>query len=255
MNNEQNVIREPDLYDLFNSRDRDDIGMYLSLFSEAQNVLELGIGTGRVSFPLAERGIRITGVDNSEEMLTSLRNKLANAPEHISSKVKIINQDFCNLDIQDKFDFAFYPFCTFNYLLTIEQQISALESLKKHLKKGSEVIFDLMTIQTFPNILYNANQTHYDSILQGDIEINISTRSSFDQASQLFTQYRSFEYNRQNDVIFKKQIKMINRVFLLGEFQLLLEKCGYKIIKKYGSYDLLKFNSSSYCFIIIATPK
>jgi predicted TPR repeat methyltransferase len=36
------------------------------------NVLEPGIGTGRIAIPLAERGYRVTGVDISEEMLAFL---------------------------------------------------------------------------------------------------------------------------------------------------------------------------------------
>jgi predicted TPR repeat methyltransferase len=37
--------------------------------------LELGIGTGRIALPLAERGVRVHGVDSSEPMVTRLRAK------------------------------------------------------------------------------------------------------------------------------------------------------------------------------------
>ena len=38
-------------------------------------VLELGIGTGRVALPLAERGVDVHGVDGSEAMVAQLRAK------------------------------------------------------------------------------------------------------------------------------------------------------------------------------------
>lgn len=38
-------------------------------------VLELGVGTGRLAIPLADRGLRVTGMDASEEMLDLLRAK------------------------------------------------------------------------------------------------------------------------------------------------------------------------------------
>src|SRR4029453_11490210 len=38
-------------------------------------VLELGIGTGRLALPLAERGVRISGVDSSPAMIDVLRTK------------------------------------------------------------------------------------------------------------------------------------------------------------------------------------
>ena len=37
--------------------------------------LEFAIGTGRIALPLAERGVRVTGIDNSEAMLARLREK------------------------------------------------------------------------------------------------------------------------------------------------------------------------------------
>src|ERR671911_1088469 len=37
--------------------------------------LEFAIGTGRIALPLAERGVRVAGIDNSEAMLAQLRAK------------------------------------------------------------------------------------------------------------------------------------------------------------------------------------
>ena len=50
-------------------------------------VLELGCGTGRITLPIAERGIDITGVDSSSSMLQVLHNKLdrSRADKHDSA--------------------------------------------------------------------------------------------------------------------------------------------------------------------------
>src|SRR5215208_1494533 len=40
-----------------------------------QRVLELGCGTGRVTFPLARAGVSIVGVDRSEAMLARAQNR------------------------------------------------------------------------------------------------------------------------------------------------------------------------------------
>ena len=37
--------------------------------------LELGVGTGRIALPLAQRGVRVHGIDLSEAMLARLRAK------------------------------------------------------------------------------------------------------------------------------------------------------------------------------------
>jgi predicted TPR repeat methyltransferase len=38
-------------------------------------VLELGIGTGRIGLPLAERGLEVVGIDTSQAMVQKLREK------------------------------------------------------------------------------------------------------------------------------------------------------------------------------------
>lgn len=52
--------------------------------SEFGNIIEPGIGTGRVAFPFAQRGYTITGVDPSRNMLASLQSRLAREPAAIT---------------------------------------------------------------------------------------------------------------------------------------------------------------------------
>ncbi|MEP7215558.1 MAG: methyltransferase domain-containing protein [Anaerolineaceae bacterium] len=40
--------------------------------NQARTVLEIGVGTGRIAVPLAERGFQVTGIDISTEMLRNL---------------------------------------------------------------------------------------------------------------------------------------------------------------------------------------
>jgi ubiquinone/menaquinone biosynthesis C-methylase UbiE len=61
-------------YDSINSSDRPvlrgDISFYLDLAHYAVgDVLEIGVGTGRVALELAKAGIRVTGLDLSADML------------------------------------------------------------------------------------------------------------------------------------------------------------------------------------------
>ncbi|TAK64372.1 MAG: class I SAM-dependent methyltransferase [Dehalococcoidia bacterium] len=44
--------------------------------SHAPRLLEVGIGTGRIAVPLAEAGVRVTGIDIAPKMLAVLRQKL-----------------------------------------------------------------------------------------------------------------------------------------------------------------------------------
>ena len=47
--------------------------VFLAELAGSGGALELGIGTGRIALPLAQRGVRVHGVDLSEAMVARLR--------------------------------------------------------------------------------------------------------------------------------------------------------------------------------------
>ena len=49
-------------------------GRFLALAGDG-DALEFGIGTGRVALPLAQRGVRVHGIDLSKAMVAKLREK------------------------------------------------------------------------------------------------------------------------------------------------------------------------------------
>ncbi len=58
--------------------DRDDLDLVCALLNELAgegDVIEFGVGTGRLAIPLAARGRRVYGVDNSRKMLAALAAK------------------------------------------------------------------------------------------------------------------------------------------------------------------------------------
>jgi len=52
--------------------DVDGTAVFISSLSEGLDVLELGVGTGRLALPIAAAGVPVTGVDSSSEMLKRL---------------------------------------------------------------------------------------------------------------------------------------------------------------------------------------
>jgi ubiquinone/menaquinone biosynthesis C-methylase UbiE len=55
----------------------DGIAELLRTVAPEPHLLEVGIGTGRIAVPLAERGVRVTGIDISTKMMAILRGKRA----------------------------------------------------------------------------------------------------------------------------------------------------------------------------------
>lgn len=245
-------MSEPMLYDLFNANCAEDIEMYKVICSDTDQVLELGIGTGRLAIPLAQFGVRVVGIDNSEKMLSTLEEKIA------LSKVKGITyyrQDMRSLSFDSEFDLILCPFCTFNFLLSLEDQEKALLSIKKHMKTGGRIVFDLLTPNTFSGSFLDGSLKHFNSYLcpEQNKTIEIYTSSKLNQCNQLFSQNRIFRQYSDGLLTAERHTTMHNRLFFWGEFQLLLEKCGYRPLDIYGSYKFSPFTQSSQELIVIAT--
>ena len=71
----------PDLYDLENPDFEPEGLFYLDLARETGGaVLELGCGSGRLTIPLAQRGLRMTGLEIVPGMLAAAREKAGDLP-------------------------------------------------------------------------------------------------------------------------------------------------------------------------------
>jgi SAM-dependent methyltransferase len=99
--------------------------------------LELGIGTGRVAIPLAERGVEVVGIDASERMLASLREK--------TDRITIVNGEMADVPAEGEFDLVYVVFNTFFAMLTQEQQVRCFANVARRLKPdGVSSELDLM---------------------------------------------------------------------------------------------------------------
>ena len=82
--------------------------------SNIKNVLDLGCGTGGHILPLIRRGYKVTGVDQSEKMLSYARDKSAKAGLNIS----LVKTDIRTLELNQKFDTVLSMFAVMSYQKT-----------------------------------------------------------------------------------------------------------------------------------------
>lgn len=106
-------------------------------FPAGSEVLEIGVGTGRVALPLAESGRKIVGVDISEDMLAVLRGK-----PNSDLLLDIVHGSVTELALGRDFDGAFAVFNTFYALDSQQEQLQALQALFTHIRPGGCVVIE-----------------------------------------------------------------------------------------------------------------
>lgn len=134
-----------DLYDhVVPYRNRSDVGLFVeAALSAGSPVLEVGCGTGRVLIPTARAGIETVGLDLSTHMLAVCRKRLEAEPEPVRSRARLVQADMRRFELGQKFTLATIPFRPFQHLLTVEDQLSCLASIRAHLVDGGRLILDL----------------------------------------------------------------------------------------------------------------
>jgi SAM-dependent methyltransferase len=92
--------------------------------------LELGIGSGRVALPLAERGVRVHGIDAAPSMVARLHAKPG------GERIEVSIGDFADVNVQGEFSLIYVVFNTFFVLLTQEAQVRCFRNVAAHLAPG-----------------------------------------------------------------------------------------------------------------------
>jgi SAM-dependent methyltransferase len=101
------------------------------------DALEFGIGTGRVALPLAQRGVRVKGIDLSEAMVERLRAKPGGA------EIQVEIGDFATTTVAGSFTLAYLVFNTINNLTTQDAQVACFENAAAHLEQGGCFVIEV----------------------------------------------------------------------------------------------------------------
>lgn len=123
---------------------RGDIRFYAELARTAGGkVLEVGCGTGRTLIPCARAGAEITGLDISGDMLDYCRELLKKEPEEVRNRVTLVQGNMADFHLGEKFRLVTTPFRPFQHLAAVEQQLSALSCIRKHLEPQGKFVLDI----------------------------------------------------------------------------------------------------------------
>lgn len=99
-------------------------------------VLELAIGTGRIALPLAQRGLRVDGIDFSEPMVARLRNKPG------GGDLNVTIGDFCDVAVDGAYSLIFIVFNSLFNVLSQDDQVRCFENVAAHLEPGAAFVVE-----------------------------------------------------------------------------------------------------------------
>jgi len=125
----------------------DDLPLYLRLCENKSSVVEIGCGTGRVLKALLEKGLNVTGIDVSPEMLAIARSKLSRFLD--TGKLRIFQHDLGDAPLPEQYQIVLVTFYTYNYFLRDEDAISFLSNAYRSIQPNGVIVLDLF----FPKVM------------------------------------------------------------------------------------------------------
>jgi SAM-dependent methyltransferase len=123
--------------------------------------LELGIGTGRIALPLAERGVRVHGIDLSKAMVARLRAKPG------ADRIGVTIGDFSTTAVDGTYSLAYVVFNTLGNLTTQAAQSACFRNVAGHLEPGGCFVVEIGVpeLQRVPPgdtmRVFHASETHW----------------------------------------------------------------------------------------------
>lgn len=235
-------------FDLVCSDQKEDIRIWKKLAAGFGGpILELCCGSGRITKVLAEEGYKITALDNSKEMLKLLKQKEL-------KNVKILKADMKDFSCQERFNFAFISYSSFQQLLSLKEQQKCLLNIKRHLKNNGALGMDIS-----PLTLAGPDKLPMAHLFTADHPESNSTIS-------MYTSHRIDWINGikhwNDEYIIKKngnKYKVKNKISLKqcskDYMKVLSERCDFEIETIYGDFERGEVTENSKNLIYVMRKK
>jgi SAM-dependent methyltransferase len=110
---------------------------FLARLAGNGRALELGIGTGRVAFPLSQRGVPVDGIDLSEAMVARLHAKTS------EESINVTIGDFSRTTVEGHFSLVYLVYNTIMNLTTQGAQVACFRNAASHLEPGGCFVIEV----------------------------------------------------------------------------------------------------------------
>lgn len=190
-------------------------------------LLNAACGTGLAEPTWEKEGFRVTGFDQSDEMVEVARKRAG--PK---SKNRFLVSDMRTFDLGERFDVVTCLYDSLNYLTEPEEVQAFFERAFAHLDPGGGFIFD---VATEANIIDNFSSTTYaenfsDFAYIWDNEYNLKTKICKSDFAFFYSRGDSSEFLRRCETHYQ-------RMYRTSDLTKWVRQAGFKLLANYDGFS------------------
>ncbi|MEO1228830.1 MAG: class I SAM-dependent methyltransferase [Myxococcota bacterium] len=226
-----------DWYDAEYVHIRADLALYRAVATEARGpVLELACGTGRISYPMAQAGATVVGVDLAPAMLARARRRLGQVPPDVAGRLRWVEGDMRTLRLEQAFDRVVLGFNSLLHMLEDDDLLAVLETARTHLAPGGRFCFDIFSPSSGPPERDPEGRYDPQQMIGPDgRRWIVSENNRYDPRRQI--NHMRFYYRRADAPDGEELMAEIPlRVIYPRELELFLRQAGLEIAAEYDDY-------------------
>lgn len=183
--------------------------------------LDLGCGTGNLTTLFSDKGVEMTGVDISEDMLMVAREKSE------GRDILYLNQDMREFELYGTVDFIVSSLDCVNYITDKRDLLKVMKLANNYLNPGGLFIFDINTPYKLENVI--GNNTF---ILEND-DVFCSWQNEYDKKRKTVDFYLTF-FCENNGVYQRFDEEHSERIYSIEEIKALIEGAGMRLLNIYN---------------------
>ncbi|MBN1349615.1 class I SAM-dependent methyltransferase [candidate division KSB1 bacterium] len=214
-------------------------------------ILELGCGTGRITWEIANAGIPIIGIDISEKMLEKANSKRSSYKNAATVLFKQADMQHFNLGI--KFPLIIMPGRSFEFLSTRREQSDTLHCCINHLEDQGRIIIFVISplkqrireeVEEFRKSVVNpqtGNVCHY------------YCREYYDRRRQKITSFHRLEEISPDGHIFREWIygPIHHRLSEAKDMEKLGQDLNLEVVARYSDWLRKPYKEGDTCLIYV----
>lgn len=243
-------------YDAENADKTDDLAFYSELAEERGGpILDVGCGTGRVVFHLAQGGFLTHGIDSEYEMLERAKIKL-DVYRHARDKLTFYQGDVLTYDFDRRFKLLLLSYNALMHFHTQDEQLALLRRLRGLIEPDGVLVVDL------PNAgeVFASQDTDAVTLERTFIEpetghmVMQQSVSYLDRVQQLMEVTWIYDEITEDGVVLRTVAPVIFRYVFYSELLLLLKQTGFEVDAAYGDYARGAFENGCERLVVLAKP-